>query len=57
MGALFLIISPGIRQNLLDGIGTIANQFELYSPFSYVAGVVALLLLLMMSFHRGAQPR
>jgi hypothetical protein len=57
LGSLFLIISPKIRQNLLDGIGSIAHQFELHAPYSYVAGVVLVLLVFMMSLHRGAQPR
>ncbi|HXK06416.1 MAG TPA: hypothetical protein VMS37_28730 [Verrucomicrobiae bacterium] len=57
MGGLFLTISPGFRQTLLDGIGSFEHQMELYSPFSYVAGVVVVLLVLVMSFYRGAQPQ
>ena len=55
LGGLFFIISPQIRQTVLNGIGSIGNQCELYAPYSYVAGVVLVLLLLMMSFSRGAQ--
>jgi len=55
MACLFLIISPEIRQTVLDGIGSIKHLFELYAPYSYVTGVVLLLLALMMSFYRGAQ--
>jgi len=57
LAAIFLAISPKIRQFVLDGIGAIDHQFEQYAPYSYVAGVVLVLLLLMMSFYRGAQPR
>ena len=57
MGALFLMISPKIRQTVLDSIGSINHQFELYAPYSYVAGVALVLLVLMMSFYRGAQPQ
>jgi hypothetical protein len=57
LGGLFFVISPTIRQTVLDGIGSIGQQFELYAPYSYVAGVVLVLTLLMMSFYRGAQQR
>jgi len=57
LGALFLVISPTIRQTVLDAIGAIDHEFEVYAPYSYVAGMVMVLLILMMSFHRGAQPR
>jgi len=57
LGALFLVISPKIRQTVLDAIGAIDHEFEVYAPYSYVAGVVMILLMLIISFHRGAQPR
>ena len=57
MGGLFLVISPNIRQTVLDGIGFINHEFELYAPYSYVAGVVLVLLVAMMSFNCGAQPQ
>ena len=57
LGALFLVISPTIRQTVLDAIGAIEHGFEVYAPYSYVAGVVMVLLTLIMSFHRGAQAR
>jgi len=57
MGTLFLLISPNIRQSVLGVIGSTDHQFELYAPYSYVAGVGLVLLILMMSFYRGAQPQ
>ena len=57
LAALFLGISPKIRQAVLDIIGSINHQFELYAPYSYVLGVALVLVVLMMSFYRGAQPR
>ena len=57
LAGIFFIISPGIRQNLRDGIESLGKQFDSYAPYSYLAGVLALLLLLMMSLYRGAQPR
>jgi hypothetical protein len=56
MGGLFLTISPKIRETCLDGIGSINHQMELYAPYSYVAGVLLVLFVLMMSLYRGAQP-
>ena len=56
MGGLFLAISPKIRQTCLDGIGAVSHQMELYAPYSYVAGMLLVLFVLMMSFYRGAQP-
>jgi hypothetical protein len=53
---LFLAISPKIRQIVLDGIGSVNHQFELYAPYSYIGGVVLVLLVLIRSFYRGAQP-
>ena len=57
LGVIFLVISPNIRQTLLGAIGAIDHAFEVYAPYSYVAGVLTVLLILIMSFHRGAQPR
>ena len=57
LGAVFLVVSPAIRQTVLDAIGGIDHEFEVCAPYSYVAGVVMVLLILIMSFHRGAQPR
>ena len=57
IAVLFLAISPKIRQTVLDGIGSVNHQFELYAPYSYIGGIVLVLLVLMMSFYRGAQPQ
>ena len=57
IAVLFLAISPKIRQTMLDGIGSVSHQFELYAPYSYIGGIVLVLLVLMMSFYRGAQPQ
>jgi hypothetical protein len=57
MGGLFLTISPSLRGTVTAGIGAVTQQMELYSPFSYIGGVVLVLLTLVFSFHRGAQAR
>jgi hypothetical protein len=54
---LFLIISPAFRGSVTGGIESFTHQMELYAPWSYVAGVIAILMLLIFSFYRGAQPR
>ena len=54
---LFLAISPKIRETMLDGIGSVNHQFELYAPYSYIGGIALVLLVLIMSFYRGAQPQ
>jgi len=57
MGGVFLTISPKLRYSLLDGIAAITHEMELYAPYSYIAGAVLVLLALMMSLYRGAQPQ
>lgn len=57
MTVLFLAISPKIRQTMLDAIGSVTHQFEFYAPYSYIGGIILVLLVLMMSFYRGAQPQ
>jgi hypothetical protein len=56
MAGLFLLISPKLRGNITDGIGSATHQFELYAPYSYVGGVLLVLLVLVISLYRGAQP-
>jgi hypothetical protein len=56
-GGLFLLISPGLRGTVTGGIGSFAQQMEFYAPWSYVAGVILVLMVLVYSFYRGAQPR
>lgn len=38
----FLVISPGLRQTVLDGIGFATHLIQQYSPWSYAAVVVAI---------------
>jgi hypothetical protein len=53
MAGLFLLISPKLRRKITDGLGSATHQFELYTPYSYVGGI---LLVLVISLYRGAQP-
>ena len=40
---------------MVDGIGSVNQQFELYSPYSYIGGIALVILVLMMLLYRGAQ--
>ena len=55
-GGLFLAISPGLRGSVTGGLESFVHQMELYSPFSYIGAAVLLLLTLVFSMYRGAQP-
>jgi hypothetical protein len=56
-GALFLLISPKLRDTVTGGIESVSEQMALYAPWSSVGGVAAVLMILVYSFYRGAQPR
>jgi hypothetical protein len=56
LGGGFLLISPKLRMTVMDGLGSVTHQMELYAPFSYIGGVVLVLLVLAISLYRGAQP-
>jgi hypothetical protein len=56
LGGGFLMISPKLRQDLTNGIGSVSHQMELYAPYSYVLGVLLVLTVLAVSLYRGAQP-
>ena len=53
----FLIISPGLRETLLNGIAQAAAGLDKYSPYSYAAVALALLGCLVAAFSNGAAPR
>ena len=57
MASGFLIISPGLRGTLLNGIAQAAAGLDKYSPYSYA--IVALVLLggLMAAFAKGSAAR
>ena len=46
----FLVISPVLRGNLLDGFTWTVGQLDKYSPYSYVGVALALLVGLMAAF-------
>ena len=57
LGVVFLIISPKLRGQCQEAIGSVVSSMEFYAPFSYVAGVLLVLATLVYSFNRGSRPR
>ncbi|HXB67859.1 MAG TPA: hypothetical protein VNY05_06430 [Candidatus Acidoferrales bacterium] len=55
-GALFLIISPAFRGNVMDGISTGFGSLDKYSPWSYVACAVIGLICVTFSLNQGSRP-
>ena len=53
----FLIISPGLRETLLNGIAQAAAGLDKYSPYSYAGVALALLGGLVAAFSKGTAPR
>jgi hypothetical protein len=56
-GGIFLLISPKLRGDITGGLESLTLQMELYAPWSYVGGVVLLVLAFMVAMYRGAQAR
>jgi hypothetical protein len=53
----FLMISPNLRQIVLDGFGSSLNLVQNYSPFSYVGIVVVVFGLVSLTLVTGSRPR
>jgi len=53
----FLIISPKLRLTAWDGISVAVNHLEQYSPYSYIALGLALLVGFMLLLKSAAAPR
>lgn len=53
----FLIISPDLRQMVLDGFGSSLSFVQNHSPFSYVGIVVAVFGLVSLTLVSGSRPR
>jgi hypothetical protein len=53
-GALFLSISPKLREVVMDFIASGVGGMVRYSPWSYVGAVVFLLLCAMLTIHRSS---
>jgi hypothetical protein len=57
LALIFLLISPTLRLRILDGLAICATQVELYTPYSYIGIVVAIVMVFAISLKRGTQPQ
>jgi hypothetical protein len=57
LAAVFLIISPGLRGTVLNGIAQTAAGLDRYSPYSYAGVGLALVGGLMLTFYKSSVPR
>ena len=57
LGILFLLISPVLRETIVDDAQACQLVMANNSPGSYIALGVAILLGMMYALHRAAQPR
>jgi len=57
LGILFLVVSPPLRDSVVNGLDSLGKTIQVYSPFSYVGIGFAVLGGLMFCLHKAAQPR
>ena len=55
--ALFLLVSPALRQDVLGVINKCVLAMQFYAPFSYVLGVILVLVSMVVAFNRGSRAR
>ena len=55
--ALFLLVSAPLRKDVMGVInkGVLAMQY--YAPFSYIVGVILVIVSMVVSFNRGSRAR
>ncbi len=57
LGALFVGISPPLREDVLGVINKCVSAMQFYAPFSYVVGVILVLISMVVAFNRGSRAR
>jgi hypothetical protein len=57
LAALFLLVSPPLRKDVLGGINKCVLAMQFYAPLSYVAGVILVLASMVVAFNRGSRAR
>jgi hypothetical protein len=57
LAGLFLAISPPLREQVVGVLAKCAGAMAFYAPYSYAAGVLLVLVVLLTSLNRGAQVR
>ena len=55
LGAVFLWISPKLRGGVQEAIGGVYMGVQTYAPYSYIAGILLVLIALVVSVNRGSQ--
>jgi hypothetical protein len=57
MAALFLLTSAALRNDVLGVINKCVLAMQFYAPFSYIAGVILVLVSMVVAFNRGSRVR
>ena len=57
LGIIFLWISPHLRNDANRAIGAGATAMTFYSPWSYIACGILLIITMMYAFKRDSSPR
>ena len=57
LSAVFLAVSPPLRRQLLDVIGSGVTAVQLTAPFSYIAGIILVFVSMVVAFNRGSRAR
>ena len=57
LGGFFLLISPPLRESLMDDMNAIGVYLNERAPWSYCALAVAAVVGAMFWIHRASQPR
>jgi hypothetical protein len=55
LSALFLTVSPPLREHALGVIASGYAAVVLYAPYSYIAGVLLVLGAMVIAFNRGSR--
>jgi hypothetical protein len=55
--AIFLLISPKLRMQVVDCLGSGVHSMDENAPYSYVGAALLIIVLFLYSLSRGAQPQ
>ena len=55
--ALFLLISAPLRKDVMGVINKCVLAMQYYAPFSYIVGVILVIVSMVVSFNRGSRAR
>ena len=57
LGGVFLVISPSLRESVQAAIGAVYMGVQSFAPYSYILGILLIIVALITSFNKGSQPR